>query len=87
MGTFEVGLITFCIITISLWGKGKKPWFECEWLPKAYVFEFLDSREMQYLKGLGGVTLLKELCHLEWALTKTAFQAQSLTFPSACGSG
>jgi hypothetical protein len=36
--------------------------------PRRLIFEWLVTTDWRYLKGLGGVALLEELCHWAWAL-------------------
>ena len=43
-------------------------WFEWEWPSQAHRFEYFFNGEWPYLKGLGGMALLEEVCHWEWTL-------------------
>ena len=47
---------------------------------EANRFECLVTREWHYLKGLGSVDLLEEVCHWEWTLRFSKAQAR----PSGC---
>ena len=59
MKTFEVGLNTFGHKTM-----GARQWFEWEWLPQAYVFEYLVPSccwGVTAWEGFEGMDLLEEM--------------------------
>ena len=55
-----------------------------KWSRYAHIFECLVSRKWHYLKGLGGVALVEEVCHWGWALVfqKHMPSPESLSLPA-----